>query len=502
MAAGVELKGIVKRFGALVANDGIDLEIRPGECLALLGENGAGKSTLMKVLYGFIQPDAGEILIDGERRIPASPAEAMARGIGMVFQQFSLVPALSVRENLLLASPSAPWLQLRRTARDRGLLDVLSRLAPDLDPDRRVADLAVGERQLVELAKVLNLDARTVILDEPTSVLTPAETRRLYGHVRDLRDEGRSVVMITHKLADVRACADRVAIMRRGRMIHSGPAADVDDGAMVDLMIGQGAAAAAQSPPPPARPVPRVIVRGLSAEAETGGVSDIGFEVAGGELLGIAGVVGNGQTVLADALIGLHPLTGGDVTVDGVSVAWRSRPPEPDGRVAYIPERPLDNAVVADLGLAENLDLRGIRRRPFWQFHRRREELAAQPRLEEADVRPPEPLRAARTLSGGNLQKLVLGRELSGEPELIVACYPTMGLDVAASRAVYRRLFAHLARGAAIVWISEELDDLMAHAHRIAVLHAGRIAGVRVRGEADRTEIGNLMLRGGIAACA
>ncbi|WP_416897104.1 MAG: ABC transporter ATP-binding protein [Minwuia sp.] len=498
----IELRGLVKRFGALIANDNVDLTIEPGACLALLGENGAGKSTLMKILYGFQPPDAGEIRIDGEPVRFQSPADAMAAGIGMVFQNFSLVPALTVRENLLLTSPGAPWLQTGRSAAERKLLDVMQRLAPDIDPGRRVADLAVGERQLVELAKVLNLDADTIILDEPTSVLTPSETERLYGFVRTLRSEGRAVVLITHKLADVEACADRIAIMRRGRLIHDGPSDGVGQGDMVRMMVGDGAPAGAEAPPLPSGRTPKVIVKDLSAEAETGGVRDISLEVAAGELLGVAGVVGNGQTVLADALVGLHPLSAGDVTVGGVSFAWKSRPPRPDGTIAYVPERPLDNGVVPQLGLADNLDVRSAATRSFWQFGRDGARQAARSRLEDADVRPPEPYRQARTLSGGNLQKLVLGRELAGRPELIVACYPTMGLDVAASRTVYRRLFAHLERGAAIIWISEELDDLLAYAHRIAVLHGGRIAGIRDRDAADRNEIGELMLRGTRARCA
>lgn len=497
----IQLRGITRRFGSLVANDDVSIEIGSGSCLALLGENGAGKSTLMKVLYGAIQPDSGDILIDGQRQQFRGPADAMAAGIGMVFQQFSLVPALTVRENLLLASPRAPWLQVPGAPGLDMVLEVLSRLAPDLDPRSRVADLAVGERQLIELAKVLNLDARTIILDEPTSVLTPAETQRLYGLINEMVAEGKAVVMITHKLADVAACADQTAIMRRGKLIHAGPTQDMSRQQMVDSMIGAGSPASASPPPLPDRNVARVVVRELGARTETQQVQGISLEVAPGELLGIAGVVGNGQTVLAEALAGLHPLTAGDVTVDGISVAWRPTPPVPDGRVAYIPEQPMLNAVVPTLDLAANLQMRDIRRRSFWQFGRRGQaDLTA--RLQAADVRPPEPTRLTGTLSGGNLQKLVLGRELAGEPSLIVACYPTMGLDVAATRTVYRQLFAHLARGASIIWFSEELDDLLEYAHRIAVLRDGRIAGIRNRDQADRAGIGDLMLMHDMARSA
>ncbi|MDF1720717.1 MAG: ATP-binding cassette domain-containing protein [Minwuia sp.] len=498
----IALRGINKRFGALTANDDVDLDIASGACLALLGENGAGKSTLMKVLYGITHADSGTISIDGVQQNFRGPFEAMAAGIGMVFQQFSLAPALTVQENLLLASPTAPWLHVPGSRALTAVLEVLARLAPDIDPRSRVADLAVGERQLIELAKVLNLNARTIILDEPTSVLTPTETKRLYGFIETLVADGAAVIMITHKLADVEACADHTAIMHRGRMVHAGPSADLSRQQMVELMIGTASPATADRPSAPASTTPRVIVRKLAADTETSSVANIDLEVCAGELLGIAGVVGNGQTVLADALVGLHPLRGGDVIVDGHSVAWTPKPRIPDGRVAYVPEQPVHNAVVPDLDLSANLGMRSILQRRFWQFSRQQQDADARALLESADVRPPEPMRKAGTLSGGNLQKLVLGRELAGAPSLIVACYPTMGLDVAATRAVYRNLFEHLDRGAAIIWISEELDDLLDYAHRIAVLHGGRIVGVRDWASASRAEIGDLMLLGALPQCA
>ncbi len=488
----VTMTGVRKQFGAVIANADVDLDIRAGEVLALLGENGAGKSTLMKVLYGFCHPDAGEIRIDGRVRSFASPREAMASGIGMVFQQFSLVAALSVLENLLAAFPHAPWLQTRRSARVKAALRWLDRLAPNLDPARPVRELAVGERQLVELAKVLNLDARVVILDEPTSVLTPAETERLYGFIRSLVAEGKAVVLITHKLADVAACADHIVVMRGGRVVDRAAAGERTPEQLVSAMVGRTKLAAVEAPASASGAVPVLQVRGVSATAQGAHIDNISFEMRSGEILGIAGVSGNGQYVLAEALAGLAPITAGDIVLGGVSIANRNEYGAIPDDVAYVPERPLDNAVVADLDLAVNLTLRQVRKLPLFP---RASAITARAGglLTRFDVRPPHPALLAAALSGGNLQKLVIARELSDAHRLVVASYPTMGLDVLATQAVYRTLFAQAKAGACVVWISEELDDLLAYAHRIAVIYGGSFAGLVRQENASRQMIGRWM---------
>ena len=488
----VTLSAIRKKFGSVLANDDVSVTINGGEVLALLGENGAGKSTLMKILYGFYAADDGAILIEGTEVSFASPREAMAAGIGMVFQQFSLIPALSVLENLLAALPDAPWLQPRGSARVKAALRWLTRLAPNIHPDTPVRALSVGERQLVELAKVLNLDARVVILDEPTSVLTPAETERLYGFIRTLAAEGKAVVLITHKLADIAACADRIVVMRGGRIVDAAPARERTPDALVDAMVGRGAVG---SLPPPATPpdnVPLLQVRKLGAAIQGRVVSDVSFELAAGEILGIAGVSGNGQFTLAEALAGLIPARAGDVVLDGVSIAGRTEDGALADDIAYIPERPLDNAAVAELDLALNLALRDAKRLPFFP---RREGMVrhAEALISRYDVRPPQPSLAASALSGGNLQKLVIARELSDKAKLVIACYPTMGLDVLATQAVYREMFRQAAEGACVVWISEELDDLLSYAHRIAVIHDGALMGIVRREDADRQALGRWM---------
>jgi ABC-type uncharacterized transport system ATPase subunit len=488
----VTLSSIRKQFGSVLANDDVNVAIKAGEVLALLGENGAGKSTLMKILYGFYAPDTGVISIDGKPASFASPREAMAAGIGMVFQQFSLIPALSVLENLLAALPNAPWLQLRSSARVQAALRWLSRLAPNIDPARSVRALSVGERQLVELAKVLNLDARVVILDEPTSVLTPAETERLYGFIRTLAAEGKAVVLITHKLADITACADRIVVMRGGRIVDEARARERTPDTLVDAMVGRGAMGTLSPPQPPPGKLPLLQVRGLSAEVHGRFVRNISFELAAGDILGIAGVSGNGQLMLAEALAGLIPLGTGDVVLDGISIASHRHDGSIADDVAYIPERPLDNAVVAELDCALNLALRDARRLSFFP-RREKIERRAQDLMASYDVRPPQPALEASSLSGGNLQKLVIARELSGKAKMVIACYPTMGLDVLATQAVYREMFRQAAEGACVVWISEDLDDLLSYAHRIAVIYDGAIMGIVRRETADRQALGRWM---------
>jgi len=331
-----------------------------------------------------------------------------------------------------------------------------------------------------------------VILDEPTSVLTPAESERLYGFIRTLASEGKAVVLITHKLADVGACADRIVVMRGGKVVDRAGASERTPGTLVEAMVGRGVMGSLSAPAPPATNLPLLQVRGLSATVQGRVVRDITFELAAGEILGVAGVSGNGQFTLAEALAGLIAVDQGDVVLNGLSIAGHAHDGAIADEVAYIPERPLDNAVVAELDLALNLALREARR---FSFLPRREAIVGRARglIAAYDVRPPQPALTASSLSGGNLQKLVIARELSGKVDLVIACYPTMGLDVLAAQAVYREMFRQAAEGACVIWISEELDDLLSYAHRIAVIHDGEIMGIVRREDADRQALGRWM---------
>jgi simple sugar transport system ATP-binding protein len=482
----VSLEGIGKRFGAVAALEAVDLQVRAGEVLALLGENGAGKSTLAKLLYGVHHPDAGTIAIDGHPVVLDSPRAARAAGVGMVFQQFSLIPALTVAENLMLARPEAPrWLPPRARAW-RDAVGKLGELAPEIDPRTRAGDLSVGEKQLVELAKALNLAPRLLILDEPTSVLGHAEAQRLWARVRALAAAGTGVVLITHKLDDVAACADRVAVMRAGRVAGETTAVgDVDR--IVGWMMG------GHPPPPPRRPAATVRPRPLLAVRElvaTDGAQRLAcgsLEAAAGEIIGIAGVTGNGQELLGRVLAGVTTPAQGCVLLDGSDVAEDGAP-----TVGFISEQPFVSGCAPELSLLANLEVlqaRRLRWLPRWDDARQRGvEL-----LERFDVRPRDLDLPAGALSGGNLQKLVVGRELARDPRLVVACYPTMGLDLGAAAAVVSRLLAAAAGGAVVVWISEDLDALLAHADRVAVLYRGRLRGPIPVAEATRQGLGAWM---------
>lgn len=490
----LHLVGLTKRFGKVLAVDDATLDIWPGEVLALLGENGAGKSTLMKLLYGVHTPEAGRIEIDGQARSIGSPRQAMALGLGMVFQQFSLVPALSVRENLALVDAALPWWIGRRASRLSAIDVHLRTLAPGIDPDARVAHLSIGQMQLVELAKVLLRNARCVVFDEPSAVLTPFEAERLWALMRGLTARGLSIVLISHKLADVRACADRVAVMRAGRVVAQVPARDAGDAQIVEWMVGRA--------PPPVR-APHAPLAGAAVRLELRGVSagparGVDLIVRAGEVLGVAGVSGSGQTELAAAVAGALPLTAGEVILDGLLLRAPRLAARPTPQLGYIAPEPLRNAVAPELTLALNLALKRLTALPFVPS---RGELArrAAPLIARFDVRPADPQARAGHLSGGNLQKLVAARELADAPIAVVACYPTMGLDVSAAAQVYDALFGLARSGGAVLWVSEDLDDLLRHAHRIAVMFEGRVVAMLDAAQATPAVVGACMAGQGVA---
>ena len=495
----LELRGITKRFGPLVANDGISLSVAPGQVHALLGENGAGKTTLMNVLYGLMQPDEGEIVIDGSPASFHSPKDAIAAGIGMVHQHFMLVPVFTVAENVTLGIEQADRVGLldqRRTRRE--VADLSHRYGLDVDPDALVEDLPVGLQQRVEIVKALVRRANVLILDEPTAVLTPAETEELFRIVRELKQGGTSVIFISHKLREVQAIADTITVLRRGAVVgEREPTATADD--LAALMVGRNVQLRVSKEP--AKPgettlsVADLTVRGDDGRTWVDGLS---FDVRAGEILGIAGVQGNGQTELCEALMGLRPAASGAVTLNGRDLTRAAPRDRLRAGIAYVPEDRTEDGLVGSFSVAENLVLDMYDQKPFASgINLKLPEIArnAVERITEFDVRTGSAATPAGTLSGGNQQKVILAREIGREHKVLIASQPTRGLDVGSIEFVHRRIVQQRDHGVAVIIVSSELDEIYALADRIAVMYEGKITGFRDP-DVPAAELGRLMAGG------
>ena len=479
----LELQGITKRFGSLVANDHIDLVIEPGQIHALLGENGAGKTTLMNVLYGLLHPDEGEILIDDRPVSFRSPGDAIKAGIGMVHQHFMLVPVFTVAENVTLGAEPTRGLGLldRRRAR-REVRELSERYGLNVDPDAYVEYLPVGSQQRVEIIKALRRDASVLILDEPTSVLTPGETEDLFRVIRELKAGGRSIVFISHKLKEVQAIADTITVIRRGRVVGERPPT-ATDAELAALMVGRPVELKVTKDV--ARPGATVLdVEGLSAFDDHGqaALNDVSFQVKAGEILGVAGVQGNGQTELCEALIGLRPVTAGSVLLDGKDLTQATARDRLRAGFGYVPEDRQEDGLVSDFSVAENLVLDVYDRPPFASgIALNLDAIGANAKtlVTEYDVRTPSPQQRVGALSGGNQQKVIIAREMSRDLRLLLASQPTRGLDVGSIEFVHRRIVEERDRGVAVLIVSSELDEIYALADRIAVMYEGKIVAFR-----------------------
>ncbi|QEO13594.1 ABC transporter ATP-binding protein [Agromyces intestinalis] len=492
----LELRGITKKFGSLVANDHIDLTVEPGEIHALLGENGAGKSTLMNVLYGLYQADEGEILLDDEVQHFAGPGDAMKAGIGMVHQHFMLIPVFTVAENVMLGHESTKAGGLLDVAdARRKVREISDRFGFDVDPDALVDDLPVGVQQRVEIIKALSRDAKVLVFDEPTAVLTPQETDELMQIMRQLKQNGTAIVFITHKLREVREVADRITVVRLGKVV--GEAAPTASNAeLASLMVGRAVELTVH------KEAPRLgekalVVEGLTVIDPIGQlvVNEVSFEVRRGEVLCVAGVQGNGQTELTEALVGLQPRVEGRILLDGDELTRASVRRILNAGVGFVPEDRNEDGLVGEFTIAENLMLDRADGPPFVKAgNLQLGYLAefAQDRVEEFDVRTPSIETKVGRLSGGNQQKVVLARELSRDLRLLVAAQPTRGVDVGSIEFIHKRIIETRDAGVPVVVVSTELDEVTALADRIMVMYRGRVVGI-VPGDTPRDVLGLMM---------
>ena len=502
----LELRRITKRFPGIVANDAVDFDLRKGEVHALLGENGAGKSTLMNVVYGLYRPDEGEILINGKPAELGSPKSAIENGIGMVHQHFMLIPVMSVAENIVLATePVHSGILLDYAAAEKRVREISTRFGLAVDPRAIVQDITVGQQQRVEILKALYRGADILVLDEPTAVLTPQEALELFAIIRSLTEQGKSIIFISHKLNEVTEVADRITVLRRGKKIETLPAAGATEEGLARLMVGREVLLRVDKTP--AQPTePLLSITGLTVEDDRGieQVRDVSFEVLGGEIVGIAGVDGNGQTELIDAIAGLRRSKAGKIVIGDKDVTGDGCRDCLDAGLGHIPQDRQRRGLILDFSLAENIALHDYDHPPAsrygWLFPKRLIE-KARVLLKEFDVRGGGAQTRAGGLSGGNQQKVVLAREIDRNPKVLIAAQPTRGLDVGAIEFVHRRLVEERDEGRGILLVSLELDEILSLSDRILVIFEGRIVGEFPPGVSEQ-ELGVAMTGGGRKAAA
>ena len=505
----VEMRRIVKIFPGVVANDQVDLQVRQGEIHALVGENGAGKSTLMNILYGLIQADGGEILIEGKvhsrtdrKSRTLGPRDAIRHGIGMVHQHFMLIPVFTVGENVVLGNEPVRPGGLYDYAKARAaILDLTARYGLALDPDARVGDLPVGLQQRVEIVKVLYRGARILILDEPTGVLTPQESMELFRVLRDLVKSGKTIIFISHKLKEVLEISDRITVMRRGKVVGHLVTKDTDEQEIARMMVGRDVLLRVDKTP--AKPGPVALrIENLTASSDQGvpALRGVSFELHQGEILGIAGVEGNGQSELVETLAGTRHASGGKISLGDRDVSNLSAAAIRLAGVSHIPEDRRGAGLVLNYSVADNLIL-GRQRTPRFAWHRLILRLKAilewaQRLIKEFDIRTPSATTPARTLSGGNQQKIIIAREMATQPRVLLAAQPTRGVDIGAIEFIHRRLITERDGGAAILLVSAELDEVRSLSDRIAVMYEGRIVSFEPP-DAPEERLGLLMTGGG-----
>ncbi len=498
----IEMRGITKRFGSIIANEGVDLEVRRGEILAILGENGSGKTTLMNMLSGIYFPDEGQIFIEGKEVVIRSPKDAFDYKIGMIHQHFKLVDVFTATENIILGMKDEGKYNLKDAASK--VQAICDRYGFVIDPQKKIYEMSVSEKQTVEIVKVLFRGADFLILDEPTAVLTPQETEKLFSVLRKMRDDGKSIVIITHKLHEVLALTDRVTVLRKGKFIATVNTKETSESELTEMMVGKKVSLNIDRDDP-VDPKDRLIVKHINCRNIEGRkiLDDISFTVRSGEILGIAGIAGSGQRELLESIAGLQKLEGGEITyinpANDKAEDLRNKTPMQirnlGVRLSFVPEDRLGMGLVGNMDIIDNVMLRSYRKGKTVFLERKEPADLAQKIIDDLEVVTPGPTTPVRRLSGGNVQKVLVGREISSAPKVLMVAYPVRGLDINSSYMIYNLLNEQKKNGAAIIFVGEDLDVLVELCDRIMVLNSGKITGIVDGREAVKEEIGLLMTK-------
>ena len=500
--AAVQMRNITKRFGTVVANDKVWLDIYRGEILALLGENGSGKTTLMNMLSGIYYPDEGQIFVDGREVSIRSPKDAFDLGIGMIHQHFKLVDVLTAAENIILGLPGKGRLDLNKVAEK--IKAICDTYGFEVDPKKKIYDMSVSEKQTVEIVKVLYRGADILILDEPTAVLTPQETGKLFAVLRNMRDDGKSVVIITHKLHEVEDLSDRVAILRRGQFVGDMLTKNTNAAEMTNMMVGRPVSLNIERPEPK-DPQPRLVVKDLTVRDEDGvlKLDGVSFTANSGEILGVAGISGCGQKELLEAIAGLHRAEGGSISyIDpetGAHEELIGKDPadisDMGVALSFVPEDRLGMGLVGNMDLTDNMMLRSFRRTKGIFTNRKAPHDLAEKVVEELEVNTPSVSTPVRRLSGGNVQKVLVGREIASAPTVLLTAYAVRGLDINSSYTIYDLINKQKERGVAVIYVGEDLDVLLELCDRILVLCGGKVSGLVDGRGATKRKVGMMMTR-------
>ena len=501
----LELRNVTKRFGEkVVANQNVNLDVRAGEILAILGENGSGKTTLMNMVAGIYHPDEGEIFVNGERALINSPRDAFDYRIGMIHQHFKLVDVFTATENIVLGINDGARYNLK--AAMQRVSEISNRYGFDIDPRKKIYEMSVSEKQTVEIVKVLYRGADILILDEPTAVLTPQETDKLFAVLRRMRDDGKSIIIITHKLHEVMSLSDRVSVLRKGAYVGTVNTAETNESQLTEMMVGKKVVLNIDRADP-VNPEDRLIVRGLNCVNRDGVqvLNDVTFTARSGEILGIAGIAGSGQRELFESIAGLQALSSGEILYEdpktGKTENLRDKTPiqirELGVRLSFVPEDRLGMGLVGNMDIIDNMMLRSYRKGRSAFLNRQSPRELADRIIEDLGVVTPGVSTPVRRLSGGNVQKVLVGREIASAPTVLMAAYPVRGLDINSSYLIYHLFNQQKAKGTSVIFVGEDLDVLLALCDRILVIGAGRVTGIVDGRTATKEEIGLLMTKAG-----